>query len=392
MTHPRPTVTVCPSAPILWLPFALVGTVVTIFVLAVTAHLDAETGGRGLDALGVLLIVAGGVSIGLSPRWPRAAFAIDAAAIAGYVALGFPNGPFLATVLITLGVMSRLTDRRTALIGAAALCAALGLAELVRDGGGNWFLPVVFIGWSAGAVFLGEVLRTRRTRLAELQERTRTLERTREEEARRRVAEDRLQIARDLHDGVAHAMTTINVQAGAAAHVMDRHPEAAKEALVAIRRASRDVLDELTAMVALLREGDQPPDLVPTPGVHQIADLVRATRDAGLDVTLAVEGPVGTVPKPVGTAAYRIVQESVTNVLRHAHATTAEVRLRVDAEEVSVEVHDDGTGGGAAPLSIGSGLGIRGMRERAEATGGRLEAGPAVDGGFAVKAIWHGRE
>ena len=112
--------------------------------------------------------------------------------------------------------------------------------------------------------------------LVELQERARTLERTREEEARRRVAEDRLQIARDLHDGVAHTMTTINVQAGAAAHVMDRHPEAAKDALVAIRRASGDVLDELTAMVALLREGDQPPDLVPTPGVHQIADLVRA--------------------------------------------------------------------------------------------------------------------
>ena len=247
MTQPRPTRTGCPPAPTRWLPFAAVGTVVTLFVLAVTAHLDAETGGRGLDVLGVLLIVAGGVSIGLSPRWPRVAFAIDAAAIVGYVALGFPNGPFLVTVLITLGVMSRLTDRRTALIGAAALCAALALAELVR-GGNNWFLPVVFIGWSAGAVFLGEVLRTRRTRSAELQERARTLERTREEEARRRVAEDRLQIARDLHDGVAHAMATINVQAGAAAHVMDRHPEAAKDALGGdpsgerrrARRADRD--------------------------------------------------------------------------------------------------------------------------------------------------------
>ena len=125
--------------------------------------------------------------------------------------------------------------------------------------------------------------------------------------------------------------------------------------------------------------------------MHQIADLVHTTRDAGLDVTLTVDGPVGTVSKPVGTSAYRIVQESLTNVLRHTHATTAEVRVHMDAEGVSVEVHDDGTGGRAAPLSIGSGLGIRGMRERAEATGGRLEAGPAADGGFAVKAIWHGR-
>jgi signal transduction histidine kinase len=250
----------------------------------------------------------------------------------------------------------------------------------------------MFLGWSAGAVFLGEVLRTRRTRLAELQERARALERTREEEARRRLAEDRLQIARDLHDGVAHAMTTINVQAGAAAHVMDRHPEAAKDALVAIRRASGDVLDELTAMVALLREGDQPPELVPTPGLHQIVDLVQATRDAGPDVTLAVDGPVGTVPKSVGTAAYRIVQESLTNVLRHAHATHVLVRVGVDGDELSVEVHDNGTGDRGAPLSMGSGLGIRGMRERAEATGGRLEAAPAAEGGFTVKATWHGRE
>jgi signal transduction histidine kinase len=374
---------------VIWVPFLVVGILLTAAILAITSHIDAESGGRSLDALGVGLILAGGASIAASPRWPRAAFGVNAAAIATYVAVGYPNGPFLVTALITLGVMSRLTDRRTALVGAGSLVAALVVAVLIA--GNNWFLPVMFLGWSAGAVFLGEVLRTRRTRLAELQERARTLERTREEEARRRIAEDRLQIARDLHDGVAHAMTTINVQAGAAAHVMDRHPEAAKDALVAIRRASGDVLDELTAMVALLREGDQPPDLVPTPGIDQIVDLVRATRDAGLEVTLTVDGPVGTVSKPVGTAAYRIVQESLTNVLRHAHATTAEVRVRVDAERVAVEVRDDGTGR-AAPSSVGSGLGIRGMRERAEATGGRLEVGPRAAGGFTVTATWHGHE
>jgi len=367
----------------------LLGILMTAAILAITSHIDAESGGRGLDALGVGVVLVGGASIAVSPRWPRAAFAVNGAAIATYVAVGYPNGPFLATALVTLGVMSRLTDRRTALVGAGALIAALTVAVLIADD--NWFLPIMFLGWSAGAVFLGEVLRTRRTRLVELQERARTLERTREEEARRRIAEDRLQIARDLHDGVAHAMTTINVQAGAAAHVMDRHPEAAKEALVAIRRASGDVLDELTAMVALLREGDQPPDLVPTPGVEQIGDLVQATRDAGLRVTLAVEGPTGSIPKPVGTAAYRIVQESLTNVLRHAHATSAEVRVRVTADEVTVEVRDHGTGS-ASPSTVGTGLGIRGMRERAEATGGRLVAGPHADGGFTVSATWHGRE
>ena len=155
----------------------------------------------------------------------------------------------------------------------------------------------------------------------------RTLERTREEEARRRVAEDRLQIARDLHDGVAHAMTTINVQAGAAAHVMDRHPEAAKDALVAIRRASGDVLDELTAMVALLREGDQPPDLVPTPSVHR-SPTWSGRRDAGS--TSRSRSTDRSTVQAVGTAAYRIVQESLTNVRRHA-PTTAQVGCALTA-------------------------------------------------------------
>jgi signal transduction histidine kinase len=373
----------------LWVPFAVVGALITVAVLAITAHIDAVQGGRALDGFGVLLVVVGGAAIAGSPRWPRTAFAVDAVAIATYVAVGYPNGPFLATCLLTLGVLSRLTDRRTAAVGAGALVASLVVAVAIA--GDNWFLPIMFLGWSVGAIFVGEVIRTRRSRLLELQERARTMERTREEEARRRVAEERLRIARDLHDGVAHAMTTINVQAGAAAHVMDRQPQAAREALDAIRRASGEVLDELTAMVAVLREGDQPVDLVPTPGLDQIGDLVQATRDAGVRVSLVVDGPTDTVPKQIGTAAYRIVQESLTNVLRHAHATTAEVRVDVVGDDLTVEVRDDGTGDGS-PSTVGAGMGIRGMRERAEATGGSIAVGHRPEGGFRVRASWRRRE
>jgi signal transduction histidine kinase len=185
-------------------------------------------------------------------------------------------------------------------------------------------------------------------------------------------------------------MATINVQAGAAAHVIDRQPDAAKGALDAIRRASGDVLDELAAMLALLREDDETAERGPTPGIDQIAPLVEATRSTSLRVPLIIDGPTATVPRSVGTAAYRIVQESLTNVLRHAEAKIARVTVRAgDDRSLVIEVCDDGTG--AQLVTAGTGVGIRGMRERATSTGGQLEAGMAPGGGFVVRARWDGR-
>ena len=158
---------------------------------------------------------------------------------------------------------------------------------------------MLFVGWSAAAVFLGDVLRNRRSHLAELEERAHYLELTREEEARRRVAEERLRIARDLHDGVAHAMATINVQAGAAAHVVDRRPAAAKEALEAIQRASADVLDELAALLDLLRDDGQQAERAPTPDLSGIEDLVAAL-DAPVPGRAGGRRPGGDRPQPGG--------------------------------------------------------------------------------------------
>jgi signal transduction histidine kinase len=379
-----------PCASRSWVPRTVATVFFTTFLVLVTSHIPAGGADRELDAVGYGLLVAAGGSLALSGRRPRLVVGIDAIVLGSYVGRQYANGPIYLAGMIALFLLSVRTDRRTALTGAVVMCGVLGVTDAVVDQRVSP-LSAVFVGWAAAAVFLGEALRNRRSYLIELQERARSLEHTRQEEARRRVAEDRLHLARDLHDSVAHAMATINVQAGAAAHVVDRRPEAAREALDAIRRASGDVLDELNAMLTLLRDDGETAARKPTPGIAQIADLVATTREARLPVDLAIEGPVTEVAKPVSTAAYRIVQESLTNVLRHAAATHATVVVRAHADgRVAVEVRDDGRGTPASATGAGAGVGIRGMCERAEATGGRLEAGREV-GGFVVRAIWDAR-
>jgi signal transduction histidine kinase len=364
------------------------GAVVAALLVLSTTHLHAGSHRSSVDAFGYALVIIAGLALAGFRRTPRLVLAVVVIAIGCYVGRRYPYGPILGTGLIALLSLTWQTNRRNAIVGAAALCASLGVGVLVA--GGDPVLLPFFLGWSTAIVFLGEALRNRRSYLSELEERARTLEHTREEEARRRVTEERLRIARDLHDGVAHAMATINVQAGAAAHVIDRQPDAAKGALEAIRRASGDVLDELAAMLALLREDDETAERGPTPGIDQIAPLVEATRSTSLRVPLIIDGPTATVPRSVGTAAYRIVQESLTNVLRHAEAKIARVTVRAgDDRSLVIEVCDDGTG--AQLVTAGTGVGIRGMRERATSTGGQLEAGMAPGGGFVVRARWAGR-
>ena len=371
-----------------WLLDLLGAALVTGLMVLISGHLTPAGDGRELDGLGYTLVVVGGASLALSRRAPRLILGLVVVVLGVYVVRRYPNGPVFAAGWWALFVLSWRTNRRTAAIGAVALCGVLGVVSVAVERV-TWAVPLVFVAWAAVAALLGDALRNRRSALEELRERARDLERTREEEARRRVAEDRLSIARDLHDSVAHAMATINVQAGAAGHVVDRRPEAAKDALAAIQRASGDVLDELGAMLQLLRDDSEVTDRRPPPGLDQLAELVDAHRATQLAVSLHVNGPTAVVPKPIGMAAYRIVQESLTNVAGHASASHAEVTVRVGADRsLTVDVCDDGTGdNGSSP---GTGVGIRGMRERAEATGGRLEAQRRPQGGFIVRGTWVG--
>jgi signal transduction histidine kinase len=367
---------------------ALAAVLTALFLLA-GVHIQAH-GARHLDALGYSLLVVAGVSMAFARRRPHAVVVVITVVLAVYYARDYPNGPVLATGWISLLALSWRTDRRTALTGAVVMCAVLSVVVAVA-GDGPPIMPAVFVGWSAAAVFLGDALRNRRGYLAELEEHARYLERTREEEARRQVAEERLRIARDLHDSVAHAMATINVQAGAAAHVMERRPEVVRDALGAIQRASGDVLDELAAILALLRDDQVAASRAPTPHIADIAGLVDGAAAAGLPVSLTVDGPVGDVSPSISTAAYRIVQESLTNAMKHAGPANVEVAVRATPDGgLTVRVADDGRGTSSEPA--GAGRGITGMRERADSTGGRLTAGPRPGGGFVVHVQGEGRQ
>ena len=365
----------------------IVGAALAIaFLVLATSHISRGRDEHSLDAFGYVLLVVAGGSLVLVRRWPRTALGVVTVVLGVYIVGQYPGGPIYVMGWVALFFLSWRTDRRTGLIGAAVLCGVLSVTSLVVRGGAP-LLHLVFIGWAAAAVFLGDALRNRRSYLSGLEEHARYLERTREEESRRRVAEERLRIARDLHDSVAHAIATINVQAGAAAHVIDRRPTEVASALGAIQHASADVLDELTAMLLVLRDESDGAERSPTPRAEQIADLVSAARDAHLPVALDVEGQLDQVSAPISTAMYRIVQESLTNVLRHAPGAATRVVVRVSSDRgVQLIVTDDGP---TVPgLASGSGMGIRGMRERVEASGGRLVVGPRGEGGFRVSASW----
>jgi signal transduction histidine kinase len=205
----------------------------------------------------------------------------------------------------------------------------------------------------------------------------------REAESEQRRGEDRLRIAREVHDVVAHSMVAINVQAGVAAHLIEHDTEQAREALLQIKRTSGDALNDLRATLGILRDTAQPAPVGPAAGLDDLDAVAGGLRAAGVAVTVDVD-TVGAVPAPVHAAGYRIVQEALTNVLRHAGARTATVLVRADDDVLTIVVADDGIGH-SRPTG-GSGAGVRGMRERAEALGGTLRAGPGAEGGWRVEA------
>jgi signal transduction histidine kinase len=204
-----------------------------------------------------------------------------------------------------------------------------------------------------------------------------------ERESERRLGEERLRIAREVHDVVAHAMVAINVQAGVAAHLIEQDTEQAREALLEIKRSSGDALTDLRATLGVLRDPGQTAPVGPAAGLDDLDDVAGRLRAAGVEVVVDVD-TVGSVPTPVHSAGYRIVQEALTNVLRHANARAVTVVARADEEVLTIVVADDGTG--PDQPTAGAGAGVRGMRERAEALGGTLQAGSGPEGGWRVEA------
>jgi signal transduction histidine kinase len=321
-------------------------------------------------------------------RAPVATLAVSGALVLAVLAVDHTAGagavvaPAVAlySVGLTRGRIHQLAAGLAAVAAVVATDLFLAGDEAIR------FATLGHAALVAVPLLAAEAVRNRRAYIALLLERLDIAERTREEEARRRVEQERLRIARDLHDAVAHALTTINVQAGVAAHLLDRNPDNARPALLTIEEASHEALDELRAIVGILREqpGERAP-LEPAPTLDAVSELVARARTRGLDVSLEISGVrPERLPEALQLAAYRIVQESLTNASRHAAGARARVSLSFEGERLLVTV-ESGTGAAGNGSSSGAGVGVIGMRERAAAVGGALRAASSPDG-FRVAA------
>jgi signal transduction histidine kinase len=353
---------------------------VAVVVLTVAmAVVERGPDDRAFDALAVALVLAGGGALALRRRAPLAVLAVTTAALAVYGLRGYPDVPLPLTVIVAIYALT--VARGPARSWPFAAGAAAVLVATVFDDATTLF-PALFVSWAAGAVVLGGSVLSRRSELVALEERARHLAETREEEARRRVAEERLRIARDLHDSVAHTLASISVQAGVGAHVLDERPADARDALLAIKDTSREALTELRATLGMLRSDDTT-SREPAAGLDRLPALVASSRATGLPVDLVVEGEARALPPALDAAAFRIVQESLTNVIRHAGPARATVAVRHGDDRLEIEVTDDGRG---VPEGSTGGHGLAGMRERVALLGGALDAGARPAGGYRVRA------
>jgi signal transduction histidine kinase len=320
---------------------------------------------RPLDALALLLLGGGALTLVARRRHPVAVFVTAFVTTFAYEQLDYPSGPIWATLVVAFVTVQTTGHRR------------VGYAGIVLGYTSIWWLPgptpgigeaLAFAAWMLVLIAATEVWRVRRAYVAEA------------EQARR--SEQRVEIARDLHDVLAHSISLINVQASTALHLLDQQPEHARPALEAIKRASGEALTEVRGVLETLRRPDDgTATKAPAPTLARVDDLTADAKAAGLDIETVVEGTPRPLPASVEIAAYRICQVAVTNVIRHAGPASAHLKLTYAADELIVEGADTGRG---TPGADGNGL--PGMRERAAALGGTLAAEPSPSGGFRVEA------
>jgi signal transduction histidine kinase len=390
MQTPRMLSTVRTAAPVL--TDAGVGVGVAALVLVASA---AGVGPRWivsprpLDAVavGLLGVVAG--ALALRRRYPIAVLVALNAVVLAWAAARYPGGVILLAPLIACYTLAALRGWRWGLAGAVgtaltalvAIRVAFGAAEPPAGISGS----VVWMAATAGAA--GTAVGYYRALLVATRAQLAREARTREEQARRRAVEERLRIARELHDVFGHTMATISVQAGVGIHLLQRRPAQAVEALTTIKQISDQGLTDVKAILGVLRADSDPGQpRTPRGGLDQLDVLLDPVRAAGVQPQLTVRGSARPLPAAVDLAAYRIIQEALTNVLRHARARTVQLDLRYEPERVVIRILDDGPG--ASPGQAGTngqdGHGISGMRERALALSGQFTAGPHPDGGFQV--------
>jgi signal transduction histidine kinase len=368
-----------------WVLDAALAAVAAYVAVVLTAEITA--GAPDVAATTALLLAATyGAALVFRRTAPRAVLAVQAGAALGYVALGFPVFMLGPAVLVTLYTVASRLDRRTGLVVlgvAEALLAVLLWVGSSFPGAGSWLLFSAVLG---GAWFLGDIVRRWQSAAAAHAQRARELEQAREELARLAVAAERLRIARELHDVVAHSMSVIAMHAGSGRLAAGRDPVAARKALEIVEQSSRDALAEMRRLVTVLRDADDVgPALAPAPGLSDVHRLVAEVAATGVIVDVHTEGDLAEVPDGVSLAAYRIVQEALTNVVRHVGQGRAHLSVVVGDGKVVLDVTDDGDRRVATRVGqAGRGHGVVGMRERAALYGGDLTAGPGPDGGWHV--------
>ena len=363
-----------------WLPPDVVLAAGAVAALLVEGNLRAN---GGLSAGWYFLAIAAGAALAWRTRAPLLALvAVEAGALASAAAFS-ANWAALAVLLFQLYTVALLGDRQRSVFVAAFTAVAVAIAVLLIGDNTEVTAMALRVALVLAAVAIGDTVRSRRALSAAARDRADRELRERDEETRRRAEAERLRIARELHDTLAHSLVAINVRSSVALDPnVSQDPTAA---LGDIKQVSATALRDLRATLSLLRERGDAAPIAPVPALDGLPGLVNQARSAGLRADLDVRVDDVEIPSAIGGAAYRIVQEALTNVLRHANATTAQVSLRASLDVLDVEVIDDGRAGtsGGNP-----GLGLRGMAERAAALGGRFDAGPLEANGWCVRAVF----
>ncbi len=375
--------------------------IAAFFTAGVLTHLfvfPRFPGGVPFDVSRVLLApfyLLATVPVAFRRRWPFLALILITVAVAVTTVLGHSLAP-APLIALPLYSVTLTCPRRQSIVAVVAVEGVLGLAVATAWSIGRARGDVTFNFFLAAATwFVADAIATRRTYLRGLSEQREERQRLEIEEARRAIVEERMAIARELHDVVAHSLSVIAIQSGVGRHVLDTQPDEARRALAAVESTSRAALEELRGVLGVLRRGDDhdPVSTSPTPDLHDLNELVERIRGAGVPVRVTVTGQVRTLPQGLELTLYRIIQEALTNVVKHTASAATTVEVEYLSDEVVVEVRNEGTSHTRELLSasvatprVGTGHGIIGMTERARSFGGTLHSTALEDGGFLVRA------
>jgi signal transduction histidine kinase len=364
---------------------ALLAAAVTVMVLVDLSYPADATGVRPTDVWAVLLSLLQTVPLAFRRRAPLPVFLVIVAGVATYYGMGYEVTDGTLATFVSVYTVAAYENRRKSLIALGVLAVSMtwywvARAEPFDPTTPVWIAILGLLSWG-----VGEYVRARRTYTAEVEALAERLDRARELEARQAVWQERARLARELHDVIGHTVNVMVIQAGAGRRTLASDRKVAEKAFQTIESTGREALDELDRLLGILRTEEDEPDLPPQPGLDQLRSLAGRFEDSGLVVEISVEGKEVALPRSLDQSAYRIIQEALTNTLRHGDGAAAHVAVRYRHDQLELEVTNDGDHSRTLEDHSGGGRGLIGIRERVSLFGGDLQAGPRPEGGFVVR-------